>query len=219
MAPAKAHPAQQPAAAAQPQSSGGVRPAPPKAPAKPPPAKTASQPGGSTTPAREAGPKPAGREAGRLFEPLSYGEARKGLYAAHRGAARLLGSHVQLEASDFDEAGDAFKDIGDRVPQIRIVLRIVAPLILIGCLVDIWRRILAETSWWQRLREGLSERQRRQEAANAQARAAAETRAAGAPAPPIVAPASGLAAAGAEPAETPPPLPRRGPALGGFRPR
>jgi hypothetical protein len=204
-----------PAAPAPSQPATPTTPKPRPAPAAP---KTASQPAGSTVPSREAGPKPAGRPAGKLLEPLSFAEARKGLHAAHVGAAKLIGSGVELPESDFDTMGDAFKQVADRFVAIRIVLRVVAPLVLVGALVEVWRRILAETPWWQRLREGLSERQRRQEEANAQAKAVAEARAAGAPAPPIVAPASGpSSAAAAEPAETPPPLPRRGPSLGRYR--
>lgn len=196
---------------------------------KPAPAKKASQPAGSTVPGREAGPsKPAGREAGKLLDPLSYNEARKGLYAAHRGAARLLGSQVQLEASDFDEMGDAFKDIADRFPGIRILLRVVAPLILVGALFEVWRRILAETSWWQRLRERQRSQQEENEAALARAQAAAPTtaRAQASPATPQTRPAGAppstehpVQVAAPVPApEQPdpsqaPPLPRRGPAL------
>jgi hypothetical protein len=193
------------------------------------PARTASAPVGSTIPPREAGPRPAGREAGKLLEPLSGAEARRGVAGFHRGAAKLIGSKVDFQDADFDQAGDALKDVADRIPAIRLVLRIVAPVILVGALVEIWRRILAETPWWQRLREGVSDRQRRQAEANAQAQATAEARAVrgpqgASPAVPVSSPGGPGGPGGShhaqrgetEPQETAPALPARGPALRGF---
>jgi hypothetical protein len=131
------------------------------------PKKTASSPKGSVSSGDSQSTKsnPLGARLsgvwGRVGEPLGAGEARRGLLHVHVTAAKLLRSEVELQESDFDDAGDAFADVANKMfPPLRLVLRAAVPLVLIGALIGIWSKILRETPWWQNWR---AERRARRE--------------------------------------------------------
>lgn len=88
--------------------------------------------------------------ATKVGDPVGPTEARRQLWHIHVGLAKIIRSHAVLVENDFEEAGNAFEEVANRwVPWLRIILRIGAPLILLGALWTIWAHILAETPWLQ----------------------------------------------------------------------
>lgn len=160
-------------------------------------------------------PKAGPRDLGAVARPLGYAEARQSLHSLFVGLAKLCRSKVEWQDSDFDAAGDAFAQLANGlVPGLRIALRLVAPIVLLGALAQLTGQLLEGTEWWPAWRERRRQRQAERAQTRAQAeqgRAAAATSEA-APAPPetVTAPPNDLDGAQTQP---PPPLPRRGPAL------
>jgi hypothetical protein len=93
-----------------------------------------------------------GSWAKKLAEPIGVTEARRQLWHIHVGAARVLRSEAELGEDDFEEAAVAFEEMANQWPGfevLRLVLRLAAPLILIGALWMVWAHILRETPWLQ----------------------------------------------------------------------
>jgi len=88
--------------------------------------------------------------AKKIGEPVGPTEARRQLWHIHVGVARIIRSKAKLEEQEFEEAGNAFEEVSNHwLPWLRIVLRLGAPLILLGALWGIWAHILSETEWLQ----------------------------------------------------------------------
>jgi hypothetical protein len=112
-------------------------------------------------------PMSISRSLGPVIGPMGTGEARRTLYRATVGVSRVIGSQADWHEDEFDEAADAFTDIANHFWPLRLFLRILAPLILLGALVIIGRKLLSETPWWQ-------ERQARRRARELELQAEAE---------------------------------------------
>lgn len=139
-----------------------------RGPGRPP--KNRQAPKGSTAPKSDAPAKPAPVRVGRVGEPMGVGEARRALHHGHVAAARVLRSKADLHEADFDEMGDAFADIANHMfPALRLALRGIAPLILLGALIAVWARILGETPWLEQAWAARKERKARRDAERAAA--------------------------------------------------
>jgi len=114
-------------------------------------------------------------------EPLGEREATDQLKYAHVGVAKIMRSTIDLDELDdeFEVAGKNYAYVANHLwTPLRLIIRFVAPLVLLGALVAIWAAIISETPWvhgiqrwWQR---------RGEEAEQARAAAAAPEQ----PAPP-----------------------------------
>lgn len=133
-----------------------------------------------------------------LGDPLGVPETKRNLVHAHLALARIFRSRIDLGELDdeFDSAAAAYSDIANHLlPWLRILPRIIAPLVLIGALTTIWAAMLLRTPWlqeWWARRQ--AERQAREQLARQEA-AAAQGAAAQASPPPAPA-GSGPMAAG-----------------------
>jgi len=88
-------------------------------------------------------------------EPVSADEARRELKHAHVALAKSLRSKVDLDQleEEFETAGEAFATTANHlVPALRLLPRLIAPLVLVGCLIVIWGAILVETPWLERVK-------------------------------------------------------------------
>jgi hypothetical protein len=93
-------------------------------------------------------------------EPLGEREATDQLKYAHVGLAKIMRSEVDLDELDeeFEVAGKNYAYVANHLwTPLRLIVRFVAPLVLLGALVAIWAAILSETpwvhgirGWWQR---------------------------------------------------------------------
>jgi len=83
-------------------------------------------------------------------EPLGEREATDQLKYAHVGIAKILRSEIDLDELDeeFEVAGKNYAYTANHVwTPLRIIIRFVAPLVLLGALVAIWAAIISETPW------------------------------------------------------------------------
>ena len=121
-----------------------------------------------------------------LGDPLGVPETKRNLVHAHRALAKIMRSRVNVDELDdeFETAASAYSDIANHLlPWLRILPRVIAPLVLVGALLAIWGAMLIQTPWLQRWWERRqAERQAREEAARVDAAAAAQ--------PPAPAPAA-----------------------------
>lgn len=122
-----------------------------------------------------------------LGDRLSTEETKRNLVHAHLALARIVRSRVNLDDLDdeFESAASSYADIANHlIPWLRILPRLIAPLVLIGALLAIWGAMILQTpwvqEWWERRR---AERLAREEAARIDAAAAATSSAAVPPAP------------------------------------
>lgn len=145
-----------------------------------------------------------------LGDPLGVPETKRNLVHAHLALARIVRSRVDLDELDeeFESASTAYADIANHlVPWLRILPRVIAPLVLVGALLAIWGAMLVQTpwlqAWWERRR---AERLAREEAARTDGvNAAAPAPAGPAPAaPPFGAGPVVMPAADEQPVEHPP---------------
>jgi hypothetical protein len=132
-------------------------------------------------------------------EPIGEREATDQLKYAHVGIAKILRSEVDLDELDdeFEVAGKNYAYVANHLwTPLRVIIRFVAPLVLLGALVVIWAAMIAETPWMHGVRGWW---QRRGEEAEQPAEPAAP------PARPTVVSESPAE----EQRQTPPPIPRR----------
>jgi hypothetical protein len=87
-------------------------------------------------------------------EPVGPIEAKRQLWHMHVAFARIIRSQVDFQEHEFEEAGGAFEEVANHwFPWLRIIVRIGAPLLLLGALIQIWTRMMQETPWWQEWRD------------------------------------------------------------------
>lgn len=130
------------------------------------------------------------RTAAIVRSATSPGETRRSLLLTGKAVARLVGSNADLKPTDFEELGDSFDMIANKMaPQLRIVLRLIAPLVLVGALVEVGRKILGGTSWYPAWQESRRRRRAEKEQRIEQPQAVAKNPvAATVPAPPAARP-------------------------------
>lgn len=133
-----------------------------------------------------------------LGDPLGAPETKRNLVHAHLALARIMRSRINLDELDdeFDAAATSYSDIANHLlPWLRILPRLIAPLVLIGALMAIWGAMLVQTPW---LQDWWARRQ-----AERQARELAAQQDAGAPASPAPSSHNGVASAGPLPSSPP----------------
>lgn len=114
--------------------------------------------GGRPAPERPAKGNPFGFDWHAKFgEPLGVAETRRQLLYALIAVARIMRSKADVKedlAEELDAAADAYADVANHLFEpLRMLPRIVAPLVLIGALIAIGAAIVAETPWMRDLRE------------------------------------------------------------------
>jgi len=81
---------------------------------------------------------------------MSPAQARRQLWHLSRATAKLVRSTTIIEEEDLQEAGDTYADLANDVwPILRAIVRLVAPIVLAGSLIDIWAKILDGAPWYQ----------------------------------------------------------------------
>jgi len=134
-------------------------------------------------------------------EPISEREATDQLKYAHVGIAKILRSEADLDELDeeFEVAGKNYAYVANHLwTPLRVIIRFVAPLVLLGALVAIWAVMIAETPWMHGIRGWW--RRRGEEGEEAAEQAAA---------PPAARPTIVTESPAEEQRQTPPPIPRR----------
>lgn len=94
-------------------------------------------------------------------EPLSPGEAESQLFWGHVGLAKAVRSEIDMEElrPEFHVAGENYAYVANNIwTPLRVVIRFIAPLVLVAVLVVIWGRIIAETPWIHSIRNWWSNR-------------------------------------------------------------
>lgn len=140
------------------------------------------------TPGANAGNPLRFSPAEGLGDPLTPAEATRNIKAAHLALIKIVRSRVRVDDLDeeFTTAGQSYSDVANHMlPWLRILPRLIAPLILVGALLAIWAAILLETPWlqaWRERRRG--ERQQRELERQMEAAAAAEGSSPSPPSPP-----------------------------------
>lgn len=111
-----------------------------------------------------------------LGDPLGVPETKRHLMHAHSALAKIVRSRVDVRQLDdeFQTAAEAYSDIANHlVPWLRILPRVIAPLVLIGALLAIWGAMIVQTpwlqAWWERRQ---AEREAQRAAARHEAAAA-----------------------------------------------
>jgi hypothetical protein len=87
-------------------------------------------------------------------ESLGAQEAEEQLYHAHVAVAKVMRSKVDMAElkEEFEVAGESYATVANHIwTPLRVMIRLIAPLVLAGALIAIWAAILAETPWVQRL--------------------------------------------------------------------
>jgi len=136
-------------------------------------------------------------------EPLGEREATDQLKYAHVGVAKIMRSSIDLDELDeeFEVAGKNYAYVANHLwTPLRLIIRFVAPLVLLGALVAIWAAIISETPWMHGIQRWWQRRGEEEE----QARAAAAAPEQPAPPRPHV-----VGEQPAEAAQTAPRIPRR----------
>ena len=101
-----------------------------------------------------------------LGEPLSPHEAERQLFYAHKGIAMAMRSQVDLDGmkEEFEVAGENYAFVANKMwPPLRVMIRFVAPVVLVAVLVGIWAAMIAATPWWTRLSSWWTRRGEEQE--------------------------------------------------------
>ena len=116
---------------------------------------------GGSEPRTKGNPIPPGPHA-VMGEPLSASEAKEQLLYAHIGIAKVIRSEVDFDELDeeFTVAGKNYAHVANHIwPPLRVVIRFVAPVVLVAVLLVIWGHMIAATpwvgnirDWWQRRR-------------------------------------------------------------------
>jgi len=91
--------------------------------------------------------------AGRVTDPVSPGEARRAFYRSTVGLARIIGSQADWSEDEFAELGESWADLARVFWPLRLVIRVLAPLVFIGCVVVILRKLVVTTPWAERRRQ------------------------------------------------------------------
>ena len=89
-----------------------------------------------------------------MGEPLSPHEAERQLYWAHVGIAKALRSEADLSSmkEEFEVAGENYSFVANKMfPALRVMIRFVAPVVLVAVLFSIWVAIIGATPWWSRV--------------------------------------------------------------------
>jgi len=96
----------------------------------------------------------------------AYGEATRQLKHATVGAAKLLGSKADV---DDPELADALQDAGQGIADaskvfwpLRLMIRILIPLIIVGAFWRIGAKLITSTPWWERRQEKKRDKEERE---------------------------------------------------------
>lgn len=164
----------------------------------------------STTSGGRGGAEPSSKgnplrpsEWSTLGEPLSPHEAERQLYWAHVGLGKVIRSDLVMSElkEEFEVAGENYAFVANKMwPPLRIMIRFVAPVVLVAVLLVIWGTMIAHTPWMSRLRQWWENRGRQEQAEQP----VYET-------PPfeVVQPAAPSNGSEPQPPQASPPLPRR----------
>lgn len=147
---------------------------------------------------------PSSGVSANMGGPLSPGEAESQLFWGHVGLAKAIRSDIDMEElrPEFHVAGENYAYVANHIwPPLRIVIRFIAPIVLVAVLLVIWGRIFAAAPWINNVRDWWQRRRSSDESA---------------PPPPARSaspPAEGQSVVGAEQASSeplaPPAIPRR----------
>jgi hypothetical protein len=173
----------------------------------------------SSTGGRSGGVAPKGNPVGfgggvleHMGGALSPGEARTQLFWGHVGLAKAIRSDIDLHELDeeFNVAGENYAYVANNMlPALRVIIRFIAPVVLVAVLLVIWGHMIAATPWIHRVRDWWQQRGR-SDSRESPSPSAAEHTNGYTPRPPAEPPsAADAAATPREPAQTPPPIPRR----------
>jgi hypothetical protein len=105
---------------------------------------------------------PSGGVSAHMGEALSPGEAESQLFWGHVGLAKAIRADIDMEElrPEFHVAGENYAYVANHIwTPLRVVIRFIAPIVLVAVLLVIWGRIFAATpwvnnvrDWWQRRR-------------------------------------------------------------------
>lgn len=105
-------------------------------------------------------------EMARAVEPLGPGEATRQLKHATIGAAKLIGSHADVDdpelADALEDAGQGIADASKVFWPLRLMIRILIPLVIVGAFWRIGAKLVVTTPWWQRRQEKKREKEERE---------------------------------------------------------
>jgi hypothetical protein len=90
-----------------------------------------------------------------MGEPLSPGEAERQLYYGHLAIAKVIRSKVDLSElkEEFEVAGENYAFVANHIwTPLRVVIRFIAPVVLVAALLAIWVAMIAATPWMGKLR-------------------------------------------------------------------
>lgn len=99
-----------------------------------------------------------------LADPLSPNEAKRQIFHGVTGLSKIVGSDVELRPDDPDieTAGESLADLSKVVWPVRLLIKAIVPLVLVGAFWSIGARIIQGTPWWQRRQEKKREKEERQ---------------------------------------------------------
>jgi hypothetical protein len=121
----------------------------------------ASGRGGAEPSTSKGNPLPPSSPGAKMGEPLSPKEATDQLFYAHVGIAKVIQSEIDLHDLDeeFRVAGENYAYVANHMwTPLRVVIRFVAPIVLLAALLMIWGAMLAATPWMARVRDWWSRR-------------------------------------------------------------
>lgn len=105
-------------------------------------------------------------ELARSVEPLGAVEAKRQIKHATLGAAKLMGSQVDPDDPDLEDAltdaGEAYADASKVLWPLRLFIRVLIPLVIVGAFWRIGAKLVTTTPWWQRRQEKKREKEERQ---------------------------------------------------------
>jgi hypothetical protein len=99
-----------------------------------------------------------------MVDPLSPNEAKRQLYHGFTGLSKVVGSDVELHPDDPDieTAGESLADLSKVVWPVRLLIKAIVPLVLVGALWGVSARIIRGTPWWQRRQEKKRDKEERE---------------------------------------------------------
>ncbi len=154
---------------------------------------------GGAEPATKGNPMRPG-DWSLMGEPLSPHEAERQLFYGHVAIGKALRSQWNPEElrEEFQVAGENYAFVANKMwTPLRVIIRFIAPVVLVAVLLVIWGEMLTATPWAAALRERWARRGRQEEAAYADVQVEVQQ------------PAHASNGAAAPAAQQAPPVPRR----------
>ena len=105
-------------------------------------------------------------EMARAVEPLGPGEATRQLRHATVGAAKLMGSRADVDdpelADALEDAGQGLADASKVLWPLRLFIRLLIPLVIVGAFWRIGAKLVTSTPWWERRQEKKRDKEERE---------------------------------------------------------